>query len=860
MKVFADGAISDNDSSSYIVIGATESQFIDYNFNVTALLKGPLEDWAKPTGVNKKCAALNSTHLIIALHFESTLQRAIQLNNSYSLEPFPMAPEYLGGLPGRNFVRTEQSSFGWDWGPALVPVGVDGQIGLRVSLLDVVSQEGIRVASVWPQVLCKNHSMVTQMFYVNMSWILHVTGFGCGAATATTGASCVRHVSVAVASPSLRWVGNTNWTTEVVFYLLDGGLWEGTVSSLLTVLTPALWYPRGYGAQPRHKVRGVVTLLQENERLTIGAATAEWSLPPLAIRCIALKTTGNPQAHVLQPPTAFAPQNISHPSFIADHVMYFSVNDKPIFVKGANVIPPTALPTSDDDERRLRADLESALEAHMNMIRIWGGGYYASDWVYEFCDRYGLLVWQEFMFACSEYPVNENFLSLVRTEVAQQATRLSKYSSIVMWSANNENNVYNTGPSAGPFRTLYSHSILDVLIQFDSSRPLWPSSPAQGFLSGVDNNGLPNRDPFVLDERITTPPRGDTHYYNYFSCPDIGAYPRTHFASEFGFQSFPWQENIEPVSEMVDWSIFSKFMEHRQHHPNGNSEIAELLLRNFFNNSKNLSVITSLPFSRLIYLSQLQQTLCVVDQISFYRRGRDYPEYRSMGALFWQLNQNWQAPSWTSIEYGGEWKVLHYGVRHAFETVHISSFVESGNLFLHITNDHDFTLLNVAAQIFSVRYSDGKARVLSTTRTNITHRSGEFVWSERLNPRLDSFLWAVVAFANVTKTHYLTTTTFSKNISTNCSRFFDISVKSIAFNKATLNVNLVAKHVVTFIFIRSVRHCRGKFSNNLFHLIPCSAQPCVEASASIQLEFANPQNENIGDKNAFLASLAIECK
>jgi beta-galactosidase/beta-glucuronidase len=472
-----------------------------------------------------------------------------------------------------------------------------------------------------------------------------------------------------------------------------------------------------------------------------------------------------------------------------------------------------------------------------------------------------LLVWQEFIFACSQYPVNEKFLSLVRTEVAQQATRLSKYSSIVMWSANNENNVYNTGPSAAPYRTLYSHSILDVLVQFDSSRPLWPSSPAQGFLSGVDNNGLPNREPFVLDERITTPPRGDTHYYNYFSCPDVGSYPRTHFASEFGFQSLPWQENLEPVSEMVDWSIFSPFMEHRQHHPNGNSEIAELLLRNFFNNSKNASVITSLPFSRLIYLSQLQQSLCVVDQISFYRRGRDYPEYRSMGALFWQLNQNWQAPSWTSIEYGGEWKVLHYGVRHAFETVHISSFVESGNLFLHVTNDHDFTLFNVAVQIFSVRYSDGKAWALSTTRTNITHRSGEFVWSERLNPRWDSFLWAVVSFANVTKTHYLpTTTTFGENISTNCSRFFDISVKSIAFNKATLNVNLVAKHVVTYIFIRSVRHCRGKFSNNLFHLIPCSTQPCVEASASIQLEFANPQNENIGDKNSFLASLAIECK
>lgn len=868
-KVFANVSVnvsSSLGSSSHFaeeenrVVGETASEFVEYAFNVTALLKSPLEEWAQSSvNVSNKSNVTTSTRLSFSLYFSSTLERAIELNNTYSLKPFPTAPEYLGGQPGRNFVRTEQSSFGWDWGPAFVPIGVAGDIGLRVSLLDADtrSQVGIHVVNVWPQLRCGTHSLSNKLFYVNMSWNVRAIGASiCQHSSNSTW--CVRNLSLFVSSPSLS-LGTTNFTAEVTFRLYDEGVWEGAVSSLIDVRNPSLWYPRGYGDQPRHIIHGTMALLcTDISTELIDVAATEWELPtPLAIRCIALKTTGNPQEHVTSPPTRFAPNNISNSSTVADHVMFFSVNGKSIFAKGANVIPPTALPNSDDDENRLRRDLESALAANMNMIRIWGGGYYPSDWVYAFCDQHGLLVWQEFIFACSEYPVDSNFLKLVRMEIAQQVMRLAAYSSIVLWSANNENDVYDKGPSAEAYHILYTENVLDIVTRYDTSRPLWPSSPAEGFLRGVDENGLPNGMPFVVDRSITSlSPRGDSHYYNYFSCPDVSAYPRTHFASEFGFQSLPWIENLMPISESSDWSLYSPFMEHRQRHSNGNAEIAQLIARNFFNN--NLSEITSLLFSRLVFLSQLQQALCITDQISFYRRGRDYPAYRTMGALYWQLNQNWQAPSWTSIEFGGEWKVLHYGVRQAFEEVHLSSFVESGTFFLHLSNDNTYSLRNVTTHLFLVNYSDGAAQKLSTTIANVTRNSGAFLWSGSFAEVEDRFLWAETTVGNVVR-HHFASIGLGDRTHKNCAGLINITLNAIAFNTADLSVSLNVDHVVTHIFVRSTKYVRGTFSENLFHLIPCGVHHCV-GSSSLHLQFTNPVEENLGGKRSFLESIAAECK
>ncbi len=414
----------------------------------------------------------------------------------------------------------------------------------------------------------------------------------------------------------------------------DGGSGEETWFSLknqvsvgkteIEVADPQLWWPNGYGPQPLY---GVAVELYQGEKLLdqrsfqIGLRTLE----------------------LCQEPDAFGT------SFT------FVVNGVPIFAKGANWIPADSFPTRISDEH-LEHLIRSAADAHMNMLRVWGGGLYEEERFYDLCDRYGILVWQDFVFSCSIYPDDEAFFDNVHVETMENIRRLRHRTSLALWCGNNE---MEWGWDAWGWNTpehqrlkdgydrLFHHLLPELCAAEDPDRPYWPSSPSSD-------------KPFVQPNSVRA---GDTHNWEvWHGMLPFEAY-RDHasrFVSEFGFQSLPPLETIRTYADEADWNMTSYMMEHHQRNAAGNGKIITYMSDHF-----------RLPkdFQSLVYLSQLLQAEAVRTGVEYWRRNRRC----TSGALYWQLNDCWPVASWASLDYFGRWKALHYAARHFFAPVLLSA-------------------------------------------------------------------------------------------------------------------------------------------------------------------------------------------
>lgn len=328
---------------------------------------------------------------------------------------------------------------------------------------------------------------------------------------------------------------------------------------------------------------------------------------------------------------------------------YFKVNGVAIFMKGSNWIPSHVLPEKSYNEEKVKELLLATRDAHMNMLRVWGGGVYESSYFYSLADEYGILIWQDLMFACAMYPAGDTFLDSVRTEVKQNVRRIQYHPSIALYATNNENEValrqnwYNTQSRfeqfAQEYRKLYVHTITDEIKKQDPTREVLTSSPSNANYNGDRQYGI-GMDP-------QNPHFGDIHYYIY----DQNAWKPEHFhqprfTSEYGFQSFPsgWSEVMRAGDNLT------KLIDHRQHFPLKSKPIAFLV-------EENLKVdFESLDWEEKIYLSQLSQAMAMKTETEVYRSGRD-TFMNTMGSLYWQLNDVWVAPSWSGIEYNGNFKV-----------------------------------------------------------------------------------------------------------------------------------------------------------------------------------------------------------
>ncbi|MBN1215540.1 MAG: glycoside hydrolase family 2 protein [Candidatus Lokiarchaeota archaeon] len=333
------------------------------------------------------------------------------------------------------------------------------------------------------------------------------------------------------------------------------------------------------------------------------------------------------------------------------------INNKKIFCKGANWIPIDALPSL-QTPKRYKDLLEDVIDANMNTIRVWGGGQYENELFYQLCDEKGILVWQDFMFACSTYPSTKEFLDNVEQEIIYQIKRLKDHPSIVIWCGDNENvGSISWFPITKKHREFYienylklNHLIRDKVKELDPQRIWWPSSPCAGQDNFTDN--------WHSDKK------GDMHYWSvWHEEKPFEAYydviPR--FCSEFGYQSYPSLTTVKSFTNDTDLRLESKDMEHHQKNKRGNKIIFNSI-RNYFKDPNS--------FKAILILSQIQQVYGIKIAIEFWRSQRN----RCMGIMYWQLNDNWPVSSWSSIEYNGNWKLLHYAIKECYRPIHILAY------------------------------------------------------------------------------------------------------------------------------------------------------------------------------------------
>ena len=348
----------------------------------------------------------------------------------------------------------------------------------------------------------------------------------------------------------------------------------------------------------------------------------------------------------------------------------FRVNGRDVFAKGANWIPADAL-SGRIDPVAVRGLLQSAADAHMNMIRVWGGGRYEPTWFYDFCDELGLMVWQDFMFACSLYPADPAFLDEVTAEVTENVRRLNHHASIAVWCGDNELiGALNWFPQSRENRDLYlvmydrlNRTIETALKSVLPDANWWPSSPSAGHLDFSD--GWHN-------DRS-----GDMHFWSvWHEGRDFEHYrdiqPR--FVSEFGFQSYPSLDVIRSFAAPEDMNIAAPVIESHQKNKGGNARIAETMFRYFR---------FPVDFENFVYLSQVQQGLAIKTAVSYWRSLKPH----CMGSLIWQLNDTWPCASWSSLDYGGGWKLLHHMAADFYQPVLVTIIPQDGSFLLRAVSD-----------------------------------------------------------------------------------------------------------------------------------------------------------------------------
>ena len=397
----------------------------------------------------------------------------------------------------------------------------------------------------------------------------------------------------------------------------------------IEISNPLIWWPRGYGEQPLYQAN--VALVSEE-----GEVLDRWE-KRIGLRTITVNTEadewGNCFAH--------------------------EVNGIKIFAMGADYIPEDNLLSRVTRERTKKL-LQDAAEANHNSIRVWGGGYYPDDYFFDICDELGILVWQDFMFACASYELDEEFERNVTQEIIENVRRIRHHASLALWCGNNEMETQTLDKTWKPsdkqkydYIKLYEYIIPKILKEEDPTAFYWPSSPSSG--GNYDN---------PWDEN-----RGDVHYWDVWH----GDKPfteyrkfRFRYLSEFGFQSFPSLKTVESYTRPEDRNIFSRIMEMHQRNRAANGKILNYL---------SATYLYPKDFEHLLYASQLLQADAIRYGVEHFRRYRG----RCMGAIVWQLNDIWPVASWASIDYYGRWKALHYAEKKMFAPLMLSC-EETGEL------------------------------------------------------------------------------------------------------------------------------------------------------------------------------------
>lgn len=447
----------------------------------------------------------------------------------------------------------------------------------------------------------------------------------------------------------------------------------------------------------------------ENERVYIRKAQYQfgWDWGPRLVTCGIWKDVRLTSSPFTPKKSAITNVELITKKDPTGESFYFTVNDKPAFIKGANWIPSESFLPRAKKLNHYEQLIKAAKEANINMLRVWGGGVYEDDEFYDLCDKYGIMVWQDFMFAGALYPADSLFLKNVEAEIRYQVKRLRHHPSIVLWCGNNEIEEawfnwgwqkqfnYSAEDSLqlwSDYKKIFHELIPGILNELDPQRPYWPSSPSLGW------------------GRDSAYKKGDVHYWGvWWGKETVEKYNEKvgRFVSEYGMQGMPDMKTIQQFSLSQDWDTSSAVMRTHQKHPFGWANIKYYIEQKFS---------TPKSFEDLVYVSQLMQADAIKTAIEAHRRNKP----TTMGTIFWQWNDCWPVTSWSAIDYYGRKKALYYEVKRSFEPVIITAKKETDQYVADIiSDDSNYVDLYFRTDIYDL--STGSQRnIRSSVRVNVS--------------------------------------------------------------------------------------------------------------------------------------------
>ena len=557
---------------------------------------------------------------ILEVLFDSPIKKGLERrdNLSYSIPISANDLAEIGQVEGNKrvsvFNRKAGYHFGWDWGPRLVTSGIWKPIILK-------SWNNFKISDVFIQQKLQNNKALINAV-VELSFDKSFIG---------------KEVNLEIKVSDDSYYSKVNSVNFIVDSL------RSTYNIPIKINDPKLWWPNGMGDQNLYNVE-----IKVSDKNTVDSKSYK-----IGIRTIELVRE----------------QDSIGESF------YFKVNGKPTFMKGVNYIPQDVFLTR-PNQNNYEFILSSAAEANMNMIRVWGGGIYEKEEFYDLCDEKGLLVWQDFMFACAMYPGNDSFLENIKQEAIQNIKRLRNHTSLALWCGNNEvltawenwgwkeNEIKNQSQEIADtifkaYEDIFHKILPNAVSKYDNQRSYWPSSPGGGY---------------GKKQKLES---GNAHYWwVWWGKKPFSTYndsiPR--FMAEFGFQSFPEFNSVKKYTSPNDYDIYSEVMKSHQRSSIGNETVEEYLIRDY-NRPKD--------FEHFLYVSQILQAHGIKIGIEAHRRNR----HKCMGSLYWQLNDCWPVASWSGIDYFGKWKALHYTVKDVFSNFLISHEINNDSLEVFVMSD-----------------------------------------------------------------------------------------------------------------------------------------------------------------------------
>ena len=662
------------------------------------------------------------------------------------------------------YARKAPYHFGWDWGIRMVQIGIWRPVSLQLF-------NRARVADYWVRQLEVNDEKARIINQIELQ-------------------SLARGQKNAVVT--VEYVSDTQpeqrGKIEKEINLVPG---NNRIEIPLEIEKPALWMPIGWGAQSLYTFQ----LSVKSEGVKVAEKTVRTGLRNIEFVYDVDKSSAE------------------YGSF------YFKVNGKPLFAKGANYIPGDIINTR-QDKAYYEQLFDNVVAANMNMIRVWGGGFYEDNYFYQLADEKGILVWQDFMFGCTTYPHDPAFLKNVALEADYNIKRLRNYASIALWCGNNEvseavkywgwDKKYTSEVMQGfrdGYAKLFKKLLPGKLKELDTDKAYVHTSP--------DTANWGRKETWHI---------GDAHYWGVwygrqaFEILDERV-PR--FMSEFGFQAFPEMKTIRSFAAPDQWSLESETMLTHQKSSTGNDAIKEYMER-YYRTPKN--------FEDFVYVGLVMQGRGMAHGIKAHRRNRPY----CMGSLYWQLNDSWPVVSWAGIDYYGNWKALHYHARDAFKPLAVSAFEEKNEIGIYTFSD---MLEDKIGLKLELRLIDFNGKVLMERKSEIDAKANSSHKVYAINSNVISPEQRQSSFLQVRLSDRKGKEIASENLYFDVPKYLNLPQadirQTIKKEDGKIVLSLQSKTLAKDVFIE-IPIQGARFTDNFFDLLPGEKKEIIITSPEIR--------------------------